>query len=298
MSVNEQKYIPEVEGEIQMIYGPIGGGKNTLATTQILKDLQKGMTVFATWKVKFDGLDERKSIFAVILGIFGLKRKYYRISGENFHYLSLKEMMQEDFMKKLYGMTNLAIYVDEAYAARLFDSYRKTSLSVEERMAVYITRHVNRKFVIVAQRTNAIHVSSRALVNRFYKCEQLMPIFIAKWLGLYIFRRTEFQDMQDETVDETKPYATTIKFMRSTNPVFKAFDSKYMREGMVDRYIPDNSVFDYGYISRWGLLSQGLRFGRSPALTQGAPVVFKELTSQDRQPKKSIRNIFKANKQT
>lgn len=246
----EPRY-PEVEGALDMIFGPIGGGKTTYATKLLLSYLRQGVPVFASWPINFEGTDDTKNPFFILLGLFGLKRRYRRISSANFHYIPLSDFMSDAFLEKLAHMTDCVVAVDEAYAARLFDSYRKTNMSVEARMSIYATRHFNRRFIIVAQRPNSVHVSARAMINRFYRCDRPLP-WLQKFLHLRLFIVQEFQDMVDETVDVSKPYSTRIYWPR--NWLFKAFDSKYMRGTTGRLYTPLIEDFRVGYGSVWGLM--------------------------------------------
>lgn len=252
----EQMKIPEVEGSIDLIYGGLGGGKTYVATAEILKDLYRGVPVFATWPIKFDGLDESKSFLSLFLGVFGLKRRYRIIDKSNFHYVPLERLMDDSFIDEIESLVDCVLYVDEGYAARLFDSYRKTNMGTRQRMAVYGTRHFNRRIVIVAQRPNAIHVSSRSMVNRFFKCEQPFP-FLYRLLHVRFFIKTEFQDMIDETVDEEKPLRT--KFFFGSPRVYKAYDSKYLRAGRLQLYPSKMTAVDISYFSRVQLLLSGFK---------------------------------------
>lgn len=256
----EKPYTPPIEGSIDLIYGGLGSGKTYKATADILRDLQEGMVVFATWPINFQGVNEFSQFASVLRGVFGLKRYYRKIDSRNFHYIPLEKMMSDEFLEDIEKMTDCALYVDEGYAARLFDSYRKTNMSARQRMAVYGTRHFNRRIVIVAQRPNAIHVSSRAMVNRFFRCERPFP-GLQDLLGFRFFIATEFQDMIDETVDEEQPVSTRWYF--GSRRVFNAYDSKYLRKGLPTLSEPIIEEYDVGYFERWGLLASGLRIDTS-----------------------------------
>jgi len=161
---------PEVEGSIDLIFGGLGSGKTYAATADLLRDLENGVVVYATWPVDFTGYDERFHFGGLLAAFFGLKRTFYNFNRANFHYVPLTD---PHFMEKFALSTDCAWYVDEAYA--VIDSYVKNKMSLAQRFSIYGTRHFNRRLVLVAQRPTSIHVAARAMVNRFYKCERPFP---------------------------------------------------------------------------------------------------------------------------
>jgi len=273
----ENQILPEVDGSIDLIYGGLGGGKTYAATADILEDLRAGYVVFASWPIDFRGVNQLHSVSALLAGIFGLKSKYRVINADNFHYIPMAEMMDDKFINDIEELINVKLYVDEGYAARLFDSYRKTNMGVRQRLAIYGTRHFNRHIVIVAQRPNAIHVSSRAMVNRFYKCEQPFP-WLFKLFRIRFFVKTEYQDMLDESVDETKPLRT--KFYLGSSRVYKAYNSKYLRGDKETKYLSHLVDYNVGYFYRWGLLFKALKRGRR--LPPAAPSSVSKISTIDR----------------
>lgn len=264
----QQIRIPDVEGSIDLIYGGLGGGKTYAATADILSDLHRGVVVFATWPINFKGLDETKSLPALVMGILGFKRRYRKIDESNFHYVPLERLMDDSFIDEIETLTDCVLYVDEGYAARLFDSYRKTNMGTRQRMAVYGTRHFNRRIVIVAQRPNAIHVSSRSMVNRFFKCSQPFPI-LHRIFGVRLFVKTEYQEMVDETVDETKPIRS--KWYFGTPRVYRAYDSKYLRGGREQLYHPKIEEFEISYLTRWQMFLSGFKKRQAAARLSERP---------------------------
>jgi len=249
MSVKELPVkVPDIDGAIDLIFGEFGGGKNVLAYRLAIDALRRGIPVYCSFPMKFEGVDERKSLGAMLMGIAGLKKTFTVIEKENFHHLTMKEIMSDAFVEKLKDLVECLVIVDEAYAARLFDSYRKTNLSVEARMAIYATRHFDRRFIIVAQRPNAVHVSSRSMVNRFYRCTQPLR-FTWALFGFRMFIITEYQDMIDESVDMEKPYRIRIYFAGKSR--LSGFDSKYMRNNAPNKYPSKFYKFRYGYIDIW-----------------------------------------------
>jgi len=245
---------PEVEGAIDLIYGEFGGGKNYLATKIILETLQRGIPVYSSFPVRFDTYDERRSFGSLFLGVLGIKSRYKVVPSKNFHRITLEELMSDEFVARMFELVECLVVIDEGYAARLLDSYRKTNLSVQARMAIYTTRHFDRRILIVAQRPNSIHVSSRAMVNRFYRCAQPFK-FLWYIFRIRLFIMTEYQEMRDETVDEEKPLRT--RFYIGRKWVFSAFDSKYMRRGMPNKFPSQMQVYKISYFERLSLLFSG-----------------------------------------
>jgi len=213
-----RKFQPR-DGSINLYYGRIGGGKTYAATADILSALQAGQVVYANWHINFDEYDQRRTFFFPFVGLFGLKKVYMRFPKENLHYFHPDDV-SVDFLSRLSDCT---IYLDEGQW--IFDSYEGTKFSKEKRKLILHTRHHFRNLNIITQRPTAIQVSARGNVNRFYKCECLWKI------GFKLFRRTEFQDMLDETVDETQPIST--QYYIGSRRVFNAYNSYYMREGML-----------------------------------------------------------------
>jgi len=272
VQLDVDKVLP-VDGSIDMIYGGLGSGKTYAATSDILSELDKGTVVFASWPVQWDGYDERTSKFKLLLGVLGLKKDYWRVDKSNFHYVPLSD---ERFMEKFMESTDCIWYIDEAYA--IIDSYRKNKLSIQERFGIYGTRHFNRRLVLVCQRPSSVHVAARAMVNRFYKCARPFPM-VQNWLRFTFFIKTMYEDMQDENVNEEKPLAT--KWYFGSKKVFKAYDSKYMRMGAINKYPSKVELFRIGWFSKIGLLfTRRARF--SAALSQSRGLVPSTVIPPDR----------------
>lgn len=235
---------PADEGEISQIYGRIGSGKTYCATKDILDDLNHGKIVYCNWKVQWNGYDERDNWFLLLLGFLGLKRNFYKFDQSNLHYFPITNSFTEDISK----LTDCKIYLDEGHIA--FDSYVTTRMPLEKRAAILHTRHFNRAIIVVSQRPTAIHVTLRANVNRFYKCEKILDTneswlkwFLPKKWRLQKFQKTEFQDtlendapnekrfVDPKTMMETQDYAyaVSIKKYWGRKKYFEAYDTKYMR---------------------------------------------------------------------
>jgi len=282
--------VPNVRGVIDLIYGEFGGGKNTLAAKIVREALEEGTPVFSSFPVHFNGYDETQSRWALLLRSVGLKTQFLVVPKENFHRLTMQEISEESFARKLFHMQKCVVVIDEGYAARLLDSYRKTNVSVDARIAVYTTRHFDRRFIIVAQRPNAIHVSSRAMVNRFYRCSQplgdntVLSNFFWRITGKRWFIFTEYQDMIDDSVDEEKPYRS--RWILAGKKLLNYFDSKYMAEGYSNDYPTKATLQQLPYftaIKRIFTRRSALALGAStPQLLAASPIIA---------PQKTIRSI-------
>lgn len=228
--------LPPDEGEIDQYYGRIGSGKTYAATVDVIKDLERGQVVYTNWSIIWNGYDERSSRWKLLLGFLRLKRHFYYFPRENLKYFPVKDSFTDDLGR----LNDCKIYLDEGHIP--FDSYATTRMSLEKRAAVLHTRHYNRTIVVISQRPSAIHVTLRANVNRFYKCEKTINLKLGKLL-LLRFLKTEFQDTREndtpdetrvldpETHEDTKEYkfAISSKHYWGRKIVFKKYDTKYLR---------------------------------------------------------------------
>lgn len=231
------------EGEITQYYGRIGQGKTYSATADILDLLRRGHVVYCNWRIKWDGFDERRSLPHIIVGIlFPWRRRFFRFKKENLRYLPVDEHFHENFEK----LTDCYVFLDEGHV--VFDSYEMAKLSLAKRASILHTRHFNRSIAIISQRPTAIHVAMRANVNRFYKCEKYF-----EWGPLIRFKRTEFQDMLNETVDDDPEKAVSIKRYWGRGRVWNAYPSKYLRGDTPDSQKVEFEAFDVSFFGRVGL---------------------------------------------
>jgi len=170
----------------------------------------------------------------------GVKKRFYKFLPSNLHYLPI----DDNFMDIFSNLTDCKVYLDEGHL--IFDSYQMTKLSMEKRASILHTRHFNRTIAIISQRPTAVHVSARANVNIFYKCEKIIS-----W-PILIFRRSEFQEMTGtgETVDdEIKPLST--KWYFANKKVLNAYNTKYLRGGIPRSQNVNYEAYDLSYKERW-----------------------------------------------
>jgi len=208
------------EGSVNFYYGRIGNGKTYSATADILDYLSQGRVVYANWHIDFSGFDERESFWHVFYKTLFFRKYFFKFPKENFHYFSPDDV-DVKFLAKL---TDCEVFVDEGQW--VFDSYKGTDFSVEKRKLILHTRHFNRSLNIISQRTQALHVTARGQVNRFFKCEKKLK------LGpILLFKRTEFQDMKENDVNEESD-PVSVKTYLASKKVLNAYNSKYMRAGV------------------------------------------------------------------
>jgi len=241
------------EGSINFYYGRIGSGKTYNATADILELLSWGHVVYCNWRINWEGFDERKSfIHAFFKTLFGRKVFFY-LPKENLRYFSqddsetwrVGEKKFTDFIDFLNALTDCDIFIDEGQW--VLDSYEGNKFSVGKRRLLLHTRHVNRSINIISQRTQAVQVSARGQVNRFFKCETRM-----RWPFL-IFRRIEFQDMKDNDVDESVE-PISVKTYFANKRVMEAYDTKYLRAGIPKSQEVYFKAFVYSFKGKLKLL--------------------------------------------
>jgi len=207
------------DGEVNLYYGQIGNGKTAGATADVLDLLRKGQVVYVNWRINYDGFDETKSLRTLFWKTIFFKSVFFSYPKENLIYFSPDDVDME-FLAKL---TDCHVYIDEGQW--IFDSYKGTHFDPVSRRLILHTRHFNRSLNIVSQRTQAIHVSARAQVNRFYK-------FVKVWsYPFIIIKRKEYQDLKGQDVDEeVEPVSVKSYFL--SKRIKNAYNSKYMRDGV------------------------------------------------------------------
>jgi len=231
------------EGSIDQIYGRVGQGKTYCATRMILDDLSNGQSVYANFRLHFEGHDDRLSLKWAFRNFFFFRKRFYRFPKENFHYIEI----DDNFMDRFEKLTDCKVYLDEGHI--IFDSYEMTKMSLRKRKSILHTRHFNRCLIIISQRPTAVHVSARGNVNRFFKCVKLM-----QWPRL-LFRVSEYQEMtgSGETVDESVEPVSKRLFWGSKR-VLNAYNSKYLRGGIPRSQKVYVEAFDLTFAERFRVL--------------------------------------------
>jgi len=93
------EYIPIEEADIAQYFGKIRNGKTYIATRDAVELLNAGLVVYANWKIKFNGYDERDSKWNLFLGLLGLKKTFIKYPKENFHFLPINEEFFDKFAR-------------------------------------------------------------------------------------------------------------------------------------------------------------------------------------------------------
>jgi len=240
------RYMAPDEGELNLIYGKIGQGKTYAATADVLRSLRRGKVVYTTWKINYDGFDERKDLLSLVAGLlFPWRRIYARFPKENLHFL---DVYADDIWKTLHNLNDCIIYFDDCIV-HLFDSYEKTFFDKKKRQWAFETRHFDRSIVLVTQRPTQVQVALRSQVNRFYKCEKKKLL----WL-IPFFQKSEYQDMINESVDDSKEPDSVERYYPKQH-IFEAYQSKYLRKGAASSQKLYIDLFRLSYSHRLSALS-------------------------------------------
>lgn len=233
------------DGEITQRYGRIGSGKTYGATVDVLEELSHGHVVYVNWKMDYHGFDQRRSLVHVLGTIlFPWKNTLYDFPAENLRYIAV----DEDFIDNFEKLTDCSVYLDEGHV--VFDSYEMAKMSMQKRVAVLHTRHFDRSINIISQRPTAVHRMLRANVNRFYKYECLIKTSLFN-IPIVLFRRTEYQDMVEENVDESQPLSYKLYFLNAK--IAEAYDSKYLRGDIQPSQKVMFSAFTFSLLDRFRL---------------------------------------------
>jgi len=248
---------PASEGMICQYYGRIGSGKTYAATADILELLRRGKVVYANWKINYSGYDERKSKFRIFTSIvFPWINRFYNFPKENLIYFEISDSWAvkqgyKDFDTWVMSRTDCYMFADEGHV--WIDSYAGTRIPMERRNIALHTRHFNRCICIITQRPTAIHVTMRANVNIFYKCEKIFS-----WGNIRRFKRSEFQEMLNESVDEDEEKCISVKHYWGRKRIFNSYDTKYLRGDQKQSQKVMFEAYKVGFFAKLRLLTLGL----------------------------------------
>lgn len=248
---------PPYMGMISQYYGRIGSGKTYAATCDILDLLRRGQVVYANWKIHYTGYDQRGSIPYLFLSLLlPWKRELLRFPADNLRYFEFSDQWAKKegyntFIDWLASRTDCHIFGDEGHV--MFDSYQAARASIEKRATILHTRHFDRSIHIISQRPTAIHVAMRANVNVFYKCEKKLQIG-----SIIRFKRSEYQDMQNENVDEDPEKVISVKGYWGKKKVFEAYNTKYLRGDIKPSQKVHIDGYRYKFITRIYLLFRAI----------------------------------------
>lgn len=232
--IKPEDFIHPDEGELCLIYGQIGAGKTTLATSMVLDLLERGQVVYTTWHIDWSGYDERKSLRHIIFKSVFFRKNFIKFSPKNWHYL---DVFKPDIWETLSKLNNCHVFFDDVIV-HLFDSYDGTKFDKSKRQWAFVTRHFDRSIYLVTQRPTQVQVALRSQVNRFYKCVKRMS-----WPFL-ILSRYEYQSMSGENVDETEDPISSRTYFPS-NKVLHSFKSKNLRDQGMKPIFPEIEVWRF-----------------------------------------------------
>lgn len=264
------------EGEVNLIYGRIRNGKSTYAARCMYDDLENGIPVYSNLLLDLEGVEfDQRSRLAISFEnmLFG-KREFYRFSRANFHYFNpvsgilltvfddgTREEVQVfdpripgDLVRWLNTLTDCSVYYDEGHW--LLHSYEGVKQDLEKMRLITETGHVNRKIVIISQRTQSIHVNARGNVNRYFRCRK--TVFLFFFLRLQV---EEFQDMTGSDVDESDESLVSTQIFWSNDRYWKLFNTHTLRQGRPISQSIHFQAYDLNFGERFALFLVNL-FGR------------------------------------
>jgi len=275
IKVPEEKLEPDLfqahEGFIQLIYGRVRQGKSTEAVRRMVEALSNGISVYSNIALDLSDLvlDDRVNAGIVLINSFLFKRRFYSFSVNNYHYFDpvtgncdgkrvFNPETKGDEIRWLNTLTDCEVYYDEGQW--LLDSYESTFASVAKRKLITESGHVNRLIVIIAQRTQSVHVNARGNVNQFFKCQKL------SFFGLFnVFTISEFQDMKGQDVDELSEPVSVKRYI-TNRAYWRLFNTHYLRRGRPRSQVVRYEAYDVNFFGRVLLLLWGVFGFVLPAL--------------------------------
>jgi len=267
------------EGEGNIIIGKIRNGKSWLATMMIWIDLLAGKTVYATWPVVTDHIDDREEWFYILRSLLlPWKKRFFVIpTTENFHYINAetgevdgvptfgKKVYDEEtdtykwrattkaYIRYLNSLNHCSLYIDEFW--RIGNHVLIAKDDMEDMFnLILVTGHKFRTVTVIAQRLVGINPTFRDNANRVYRVSK------ASFFGFVRFLVEEYQDGWSDTIpdslvpDAVHRYWLDMKIARSYNSwyygemqslhelVYSAYDLSY-RERLIALFLRCKSVF-------------------------------------------------------
>jgi len=224
--------VPEGEGNIYI--GKIRQGKSYGATRDIWHDLNCGRTVYATWPIRTEHIDDRESFFFLLRGlILPWKKRFFVIpTTENFHYINADtgevdgiktfEPTTKGYVRYLNSLNHCTLYIDEAW--RILNHVLVAKPEMENVFnLILVTGHKFRTVNVIAQRLVGINPTFRDNANRVFRFTKM------SFLGITRFKREEFQDWSgDQILPDTKP--DSIQTYWGNKKIFASYNSWYYGE--------------------------------------------------------------------
>jgi len=251
--VSAFEFLSQNEADIVQYFGKIRNGKTYIATSDILNLLSRGHVVYANWKIKWEGYDQRKVLPYKILGLLGFKKRFLYFPPENFRYLPI----DDKFFEKFGRLTDCDVFLDEGHL--VFNSYEMANMNLFKQASILHTGHFNRSIRIISQRPNNVHVQMRANVNYFFECRKVLS-----FMGFNVFKKILYEDMVNgDTVDLDQPVKHWFYF--GNKRVYGAYDTKYLRGNLP---ASQANLTQAWYIS-WVEQVRSLRLKAAPPLPRG-----------------------------
>lgn len=220
--------IPHNEAVVNQYIGKIRSGKTYTGTRDAIKDLENGNVVYTSWKINWQGYDERQDRWQLWKAAHGFKRTPFKVfPKENYHYLPFTSrdkkiyLPYDNFIEKLFSLTDCIVYLDEGQGP--LNSYEKTKISQEKQDGILFTGHFNRTINILSQRAVQIHPMLRANVSRWYKIEKKEG-----WFSIH-FKKSEYQEANDNNLPDMRGEPESIEEYNFDKKIGEMYDSKYMR---------------------------------------------------------------------
>jgi len=277
-----QGYFSAPEGSIQMIYGRIRQGKSTYSVRGMLDRLERGSVEYSNILLDLSSFefDERMRFSDSFWSLLMPKKyvRFYKFDKNNYRYFDpttglmyvagdLSKPIQV-FNPEIKGaeiewlnsLTDCTITYDEGQW--LLDSYEATYASVAKRKLITESGHVGRTIIVVAQRTQSVHVNARGNVNQFFRCKKRSLLF---WSVLIV---EEFQGMKGQDVDEDAEPDSIQRFWNNKK-AWRAFNTHYLRAGRLKSQDVHFFAYDLDFPARFIAMTRNVKRMLSPALRRG-----------------------------
>lgn len=201
---------PPIEGEIHFYYGKPRHGKTYTGTLNVIKALCEGRVVYSTWKIDWEGFDERNLWQKRLWAALGLKRSFNRFDVRNWHHWDINAAgyTHQQFIKDFAKITDAEVHIDEAQNA--IAAYLLTHIPEDLMKAITQTGHFHRSLHIYSQRTMSVHIQLRGNTHFFHKIEKVSDGSgligrIIPYFSRPVFMETVFEKIvSDGTPDETR----------------------------------------------------------------------------------------------
>ena len=273
------------EGEVEHIIGKTGQGKTYEATRRAEKFLFSGYTVYTTWRLHLpEYYDEREHLFPIIRNLLTFRKDFFRFDlKNNWHYVNLRDFEDADgvfdtekFSRFLSKLTDCIFMLDEGQD--VFDSHTKAGKIA--RQTITRTRHMHKTLIVISQRAQAVDVTARGNVTRFYKCTKL-------WIPFFGYR---FKVYVTDEIDEGSNYPIWVRHDSTGREVWKAdvyysafakkriynmYDSWYMRQEQIRSQDIKLEAYTLGFFDRFSVLWRAMFPGKK-RLTPEKRVTIKE----------------------